>query len=427
MKKKLLTFLMLFLIFIPINLYANSQNDVFVVKINGEINNATVSYVEDSIKKAEEAKADAIIFEIDTYGGQVIAAEKIKNKIIDTDVRTIAYVNNKAESAGVLLTIACEKVYMSKTATIGSAETIPKTEKNISFWRSILRNTAEYRGRDEKIIEAMADSDVVIEGLSEKGKLINLTSSESLKYKISDGIADDYLQILEYENLNGRNIIEVEKTFEVKLISFVSNQFVSTFLLTIAMVALVFEILSPGFGIGGTISIISFGLFFLGNIMSGNSNVYSLFIFLLGLVLLFVEVIVPGFGLPGISGIIFVIVGIAMSMRTLEIAVASIAIAGVSSVIVGIILIKKGANSKFAKKITLFESMTAEKGYLSVDAPRIKVGDKGFTMTPMRPIGYIVIDNEKFEASSESGFIDKDEGVIVLKVDGSKIFIKRSE
>ena len=191
MKKKLLTFLMLFLIFISINLYANSQNDVFVVKINGEINNATVSYVEDSVKKAEEAKADAIIFEIDTYGGQVIAAEKIKNKIIDTDVRTIAYVNNKAESAGVLLTIACEKVYMSKTATIGSAETIPKTEKNISFWRSILRNTAEYRDRDEKIIEAMADSDVVIEGLSEKGKLINLTSSESLKYKISDGIADD--------------------------------------------------------------------------------------------------------------------------------------------------------------------------------------------------------------------------------------------
>lgn len=426
MKKRLLALLFFILLLIPINSYAKEEN-VYVININGEINGATVSYVEDSLKKASESKVDAVIFEIDTYGGQVISAEQIKNLIIDSDIKTIAYVNNKAESAGVLITIACEKVYMAPTATIGSAETIPKTEKNISFWRSVLRDTAQYRRRNTQIIEAMADSDVIVPNLSQKGKLVNLTSQESLDYGISDSTATNIDNILKSENLENAEVTNIDKSFGIKLVSFASNYIVSTILLIIGMVAFVVEVLTPGFGIGGTLSVISFGLFFLGNIISGNTNIYSLLIFLLGILLLVIEVIVPGFGLPGISGIIFVVVGLVMSMKTLEVALTSVAIALLITIIVAITLIKKGASSNFAKRITLFEKTSSDKGYLSVDSVDVKLNDKGITLTSLRPIGKVLINEKKYEAFSDSGFIDKSENIIVTKVENSKIFVKRSE
>ena len=426
MKKKILALLFFILLLIPISSFAQEEN-VYVVNINGDINGSTVSYVEDSIKKAEKNNASAIIFEIDTYGGQVVAAEKIKNAIINTNIKTISYVNNKAESAGVLITIASEKVYMSKTSTIGSAETIPKTEKNISFWRSMLRDTAQYRNRNTQIIEAMADSDVVVPNVSERGKLVNLTAQESLDYGVSDGTARNYNDILKLEHLDNAKVEKIDKSFGLKLVSFSSNQIVSTLLLIIGMVAFVIEIFTPTFGIGGSISVISFGLFFLGNIMSGNSNIYSLIIFLLGMILLVIEVIVPGFGLPGISGIIFVIVGIIMSMQSLDMALRSVAIALIVTIIVTSVLIKRGAKSKFAKKITLHEKTSSDKGYLSVDSVDVNVDDKGISLTDMRPVGKVLINEKTYEAFSDGSFIEKEKEIVVVRVENSKIFVRRSE
>ena len=424
MKKKFSLLLFFIILFIPVLSFSKSD-DVYIVKIEGDINGATTSHVESSIKNAQEKNVDTIIFEIDTYGGQVVAAEKIKNLIIDSNLNTIAYVNNKAESAGVLITIACEKIYMSNTATIGSAETIPKTEKNISFWRSILRDTAQYRNRNSEIIEAMADSDIEIPNLSKKGKLVNLTSKESLDYGISDGTVENYNDILKSEKLENKNIVNINMSFGNKLIRFASNPIVSTLLITIAMVSFVIEIFTPSFGLFGSLSVLSFGLFFIGNIVSGNSTIYSFLIFLLGLLLLFIELIVPGFGLPGISGIILLVLGIVMSMKSIEVAVTSVAIALVITIIVVIIFIKKGAKSKFINRITLNEKTSSENGYLSVDDANCNIGDIGITNTPLKPTGFAFINNKKIEVISESGYIESEMEIVVSNVYGSKVFVKK--
>ncbi|MDD2397374.1 MAG: nodulation protein NfeD, partial [Tissierellia bacterium] len=193
----------------------NTGDKVYVVPIKGEINRATNYFVKNTIEELEHEGAKAIIFEIDTYGGLIDQAQQIKDSIISTDIPTISFVNNNAQSAGVLITIASERVVMAKNATIGSAETIPNTEKALSMWRAILRDTAQYRGRNSDIIEAMADKDIEIEGINEIGKLINLTSNEALEYGIADLIANDYQSILDNFNIKGSEIVKVEEGLQV--------------------------------------------------------------------------------------------------------------------------------------------------------------------------------------------------------------------
>lgn len=405
--------------------FAESDNDVYVVPIKGEINKATYNFVNHTMEKLNKTNAKAIIFEIDTYGGLIDQAAEIKNLIISTNIPTISYVNNKAESAGVLLTIAAEGVVMAPTATIGSAETIPNTEKVLSMWRGFLRDTAQYRGRNSDIIEAMADRDIEIDGIVEKGKLVNLTSSEAVKYGIADLSTDNYEEILNYFNLEGTNIIKVDEGLQIKLAKYISNPYVSSLLLSLGFIGLVVELITPGFGIGGTLSIIGFGLYFGGNILAGNSEWTSLALFVTGLILLVIEGIVPGFGLPGISGIILVLVGTVLAMDSLSVALLSISIAIIITTIATIILMKMGFKSKLFNKVVLTNDLKDEKGYLSADSAHSFMGREGITITGLRPSGFIEIDGIKLDALSDSEYIPQNTIIKVVRVEGSKIFVRR--
>ena len=397
--------------------------DVYVIPIKGEINGATKNFVVGQIKKINEKdNVAAVIFEIDTYGGLIDKAIDIKDAVVDMNIPTISYVNNKAESAGVLMTIASENVVMSPNATIGSAETIPNTEKIMSMWRAVLRDTAQQHGRDEKIVEGMAEKDIEIEGLSEKGKLINLTSQEAEKHKISDYTVTGYDDILEKFDLSGANLIKIEESFQVKLAKYISSPYISSTLLSIAFIGMVVEIFTPGFGIGGTISIIGFGLYFGGNILAGHSQWTSLVLFITGFLLLIVEGIVPGFGLPGISGIILVVVGIVMAMDSIGLAITSISVALIVTTIITTILIKLGFKSTFLDKIILKNK--DEELVSSVNKESL-VGKMATTVTDLRPSGFITFEDDRLDALSDEGFIEKDTKVEVVRQEGNRIFVRR--
>ncbi|HSH36735.1 NfeD family protein [Schnuerera sp.] len=424
-KTRILALIFLILLFLNITIYAEDMGDVYVVPINGEINRATYNFLQDTLDKIVKNPPNAIIFEIDTYGGAIDETEKIKNLIINLNIPTISFVNNKAESAGVLITIAGEKVVMAESATIGSAETIPNTEKILSMWRSFLRDVAQFRGRDPEIIEAMADRDIHIDGVSEKGKLLNLTSKEALEYGVTDLIANDYDEILTNFNISYTNIVKVEENLELKAAKILSSQYMSTLLLTIGFVGLVIEIFTPGFGIGGTISIIAFGLFFGGNILAGNSQWTSLAIFVTGLILLVIEAIVPGFGLPGISGIILVILGTILAMGSLSSALMSISIAIIITAIITMLLIKYGHRSPFLDKIVLSTHQKDEEGYLSSFTKEEYLAKEGISISELRPSGVIEIDGQRLDALSDGGYIPKQSKIQVIRVEGSKIIVRR--
>jgi len=398
---------------------------VYVVPIKGEINRATHNFVRDVVDDLNREGAEAIIFEIDTYGGLVDEAIKIKDVIIDTNIPTISYVNNKAASAGVLITIASEHVVMAENAVIGSAETIPNTEKVLSMWRGVLRDTAQYRGRDSLVIEAMADKDIEIPGLVSADKLVNLTAQEAIEYGVADILTKDYREMLDHFGYNSSDIEVVDEGLQVKLAKYISNPYISTILLTLGFVGLVIEILTPGFGLGGTISIMGFALYFGGNILAGNSNWTSLILFVVGLILLIIEGLVPGFGLPGIGGLIFVIAGTVLAMQDLSTAVLSLSISIIITALVAIVMIKMGFKSKLLNKIILNNRLEGKKGYLSNEAEANMIGKEGVSLTELRPSGFATIEGEKYDVLSEGGFIPKGTQIKVIRVEGAKIFVRR--
>lgn len=397
----------------------------YVVPIKGEINRATHNFVRDVVDDLNNKGAEVIIFEIDTYGGLVDEAIKIKDVIIGTNIPTISFVNNKAASAGVLITIASEHVVIAENAIIGSAETIPNTEKVLSMWRGVLRDTAQFRGRDSLVIEAMADKDIEIPGLVTSNKLVNLTAREALEYGVADMQSSDYEAMLSNFGYEVSGIEKVDEGLQVKLAKYISNPYISTILLTLGFVGLVIEILTPGFGLGGTISIMGFGLYFGGNILAGNSNWTSLILFVVGLILLMIEGVVPGFGLPGLGGIVFVIAGTVLAMQDLSAAVLSLSIAIIITALVSIVMIKMGFRSKLLNKIILSNKLEGKKGYLSNDTMDEMVGKEGISLTELRPSGFATIDGEKYDVLSEGGYIPKETQIKVARVEGAKIFVRR--
>lgn len=425
MKRKKFGFFILIALFLFFNLGFKETNNVYVIPIEGEINKATYNFVKNKLEEIDPANTKAVIFEIDTYGGLIDQAINIKDLIISSPIPTISYVNNKAVSAGSLISIASEKVVMSSSAIIGSAEPIPNTEKTLSMWRGVLRDTAQLRGRDPLIMEAMADKDIGIAGIIDKGKLLNLTSTEAIEYQISDGVVDSYEEILAMFNIDNVDIIEINENIQVKITKYIASPYVASFLLTLGFVGLVIEVLTPGFGLGGTISIAGFGLYFGGNILAGNSNWTSLILFMIGMILAVVSMIVPGLGVPEIGSFIFIVAGVILAVDSVTTAILSLSVAIILTAIISVLLIKLGFRSQVLKKIVLDSNHSSEKGFLSTDSMAIYLNKVGLATTDLRPSGFVEIEGQRLDALSESDMITKGSKVKVIKIEGSKIFVRR--
>lgn len=426
MKKNVILYLLPILLIFSIAVASADKGDVYVIPIKSDINGVTSSIVREGIKEAEENFASAIVLDIDTYGGYIHSAEEIKNEIVKTKIPTVSYVNNKAESAGVLISIASEKLYMSKTATIGSAEPIPNSEKILSFWVSVLRDTAQLRERDDDIVASMADKDMDIEGLVKRGKLTNLTSKEAEYTNISDGTKDSIEEIVKELFPDAKNIVKSKISIKNRLASIIIHPVVNTLLLVVGFVGAIVEVFMPGFGLGGVSSIVGFGLFFAGNLISGNGELMSLLLSILGMVLIFIEMLIPGFGITGISGIVLLFTGIITAMKDFTHGVLALSIAIIVSSIVGFVIVKKGFESPLVKNVVLNTNLNSKTGIVKDKEKSDLVGRKAISLTVLRPSGTIEIDGERMDALTEGEFISKSSEVIISRVVGTKIFVRRA-
>lgn len=413
--------------------YSASEGSVYVVPIKGEINPALTQFVIKSIEKAQEdPESMAIIFEVDTLGGRVDQATQIRDAIMKTPLRTISLVNNKAESAGVLISIAAENIVMAKGATIGSAETIPYTEKNISYWKGELRTTAEQRGRDARLVESMADRRIEIidpqnpdKYIVQEGELLNLTTNEADKLGFIDYVSNDYEDILKHFNITYGNIIPVKQSFKMTVAQWVTSSVVLPVILSLGFIGLLIEVLTPGFGLGGTIGLVAFSIFFGGSILAGNAGFAVVLIFLTGILLLIIEAVIPGFGAPGIGGILCIIISIVLASDSVVLGISSLAISFVMSIIAAILLLKYAPKNKYFDKIILGMELRKDFGFTSTVSNNMLLGLEGVVVNALRPAGIIEVDGERIDVVSEGGFIEKNERVKIVKIEGRRIVVKK--
>ncbi|NBG89328.1 NfeD family protein [Isachenkonia alkalipeptolytica] len=432
MKTKSILSFVLIIVFAFSLSFTEAQDDegtVYVIPIEGEINAAVYEYVRQSIEEVEsDPEASGIIFEIDTYGGRVDSAEDLSPLMMRTDLPTVSFVNTRAISAGVLITISSDFIAMSPGSNIGSAETIPDTEKVLSSWVASLRGAAQETGRDPEIVAAMADKSMVIDGLVEEGRLLNLTAQEALDLEFTDIRSASYEEMLEQFEIPYNRIEQMEMPFRARISQFATGTAVAPILLSLGFMGLVFEVFTPGLGAGAIIGLSSFSLYFIGSLLAGDSGLLAIILFGVGIILLLVEATIPGLGIPGISGGIAIIVSIVLSASSPAVAVVYILIALVLTIATFVLMLKFGPKNKLFDKITLKSSERVEDGYTSTDPYVEYIGKEGVVISYLRPSGTVKVDGKLLNVVTEgSSFIEEGAKVIVTRTEGSKIYVSRNE
>ncbi len=409
---------------------------VYQINLQDEINPGLARQLNKAMGSKEAKMADRILINMNTYGGLLDAADSIRTKLLNSNIPTIVFIDNNAASAGALIAIACEKIYMRSGASIGaatvvneSAEALP--DKYQSYMRSMMRSTAEARGRDPRIAEAMVDQRISIPNVIDSGKVLTLTSTEALKLKYCDGIADNIQQVLKAEGITNYSITQYEATFIDKVIGFLILPGVSGVLILIMLGGIYYELQAHGIGFPLIAAVVAAILYFAPLYLDGLAANWEILLALIGFILIVLEIfIIPGFGVAGISGIILLVVGLATSMlrndgidftpvsSTEALTSFSIVLLSMMGMLVMFLLSSKAfASSKAFNKMVLQESMNANQGYVTHRETEITVGDIGISKSLLRPSGKIEVNNKIYTASSESGYIEADENIVVTKVD----------
>lgn len=418
-----------FLLVLP-SLSAFANGKVYEIPIENEVEKGLYEYLKRGFEEAKQNNAEAIILEIHTPGGLVDAATEIGMLMDATELPIIAFINSKAHSAGAFIALHANRIYMSPNATMGAAAIIDSAgnaagKKANSAWIAQMIAAAESSGKEPIYARAMADENVDLPKYrAPKGELLTLTADDAKQVKYSEGTVKSIEEVLKQENLGNSEIVKVEQTFSEKLARFITNPIVVPLLLSIASIGLVVELYSPGFGIPGIMGLTSLGLFFFGHTVAGFAGYETIIVFVIGLILFIAELFVPG-GIIGAIGGVLIIGSLLFAGESFIHMAYSILIAMIMAMIGMVILMKFfGKKLHVFSKLILKDATTTEEGYVS-NLNRIDlIGKIGHSLTPLRPAGTILQDQERIDVVTEGSYVDAGKKVEIIKVEGSRIVVR---
>ncbi len=430
--------------------WAQSVSKVYYYQIDENIAKPALRKTEKAVNDATAMKADYLLLELNTFGGELDAADKIRTLLLNAPMPTIVLINNNAASAGALISIACDSIYMASGSSFGAASVVNQTgeimpDKYQSYMRSLMRATAEKNGRNPEIAQAMVDPDIVVPGISDSGKVLTFTTEEAIANNFCEGVSESKEEALHTAGISQFEIHEQNLSWIDKVINFLVNPVVSGILIMCIIGGLYFEFQAPGLGLPIVIAIIAALMFFAPHYLEGLAAHWEILVFIVGVILLMLELfVIPGFGIAGISGIILIFAALILTMvfnvgfhfefnPDLDAAsqIAQSALTVLFSVLAGFFLSlwlsKKliTADTRFGS-LALKTKLEAEKGYTSQDMHMASyVGKHGIANTFMRPAGKINIDGEILEAQSEQGLIDKGEAIIVVRFENAQLIVRK--
>jgi len=447
---KIFLFLVLGLIFqaqSPAESTVEKKILVYKFEIKDEIGPPTWRLTKLAIDEAHRLKADYILLILNTYGGLVDAADSIRTKILNSNIPVIVFIENNAASAGALISLACDSIYMKPGSTIGAATVVNQTgeavpDKYQSYMRKKMRATAEENNRNPEIAEAMVDPDKVIEGISAEGKVLTFTSKEALENEFCEGIVDSYQEALALAGLADYTLINYKKTTLDSLINWLINPAISGILIALIIGGIYFELQSPGLGLPIAASITGAVLYFAPLYLEGLAENWEIVLFALGIIMVIIELFAfPGFGIVGLLGVFMIVSGLSLSLignvgfdfngidpsnfvNSIFIVVLSGSLAVGCSILLGAKLLSSHAFSR----LVLNTTQKSEEGYTSSGNQNEKnlIGKQAITATIMKPGGKILVNNKLMEATVIEGFVEKNEPVIIESYETGHYFVRKA-
>lgn len=439
---------------------AVNPTKVVRLEIDQKIGPSAFRKTKSAFELINKENADYLLLHLNTYGGRVAEADSIKTRLLKSPVPVYTFIDPNAASAGALISIATTKIYMSPSATMGAATVVNKEgkkmpEKYQSYMRGTMRATAEARGRDPDIAEAMVDESIAIEGVSPKGELITFTREEAIEHGYCDGKAKTVDEVLEQEGLSEAQVIETQTTWIDFIINFLINPAVSSVLILGIFGGIYFELQSPGLGFPLGIAVLSAILYFTPLYLEALAANWEIAVFILGVILVAVELfVIPGLGVAGISGLILMIFSLVLTLiqnnffdftftRSDEVLTALLTVASsIILLIVGMFTLGKSMlRSHFFQRLVLQDTL-AEPTQADATEPNdenqeqsgtqhnqssSKIGTTAEAYTQLSPSGKVMIGDEMYEGVSEGEFIEKGQQVRVVKESGNRLVVRAKD
>jgi membrane-bound serine protease (ClpP class) len=431
------------------SLFTYSQNKkqiIYQFSIEEEIAPPAVRTTNKAIEEAKRLNANYILIEMDTYGGLVDAADSIRTKILHCPIPVCVFIKNNAASAGALIALACDSIYMSAGATIGAATVVDQSgnqvpDKYQSYMRKKMRATAEMNKRNPEMAEAMVDPDVVIPGVIDSGKVLTLTTQEAIKYGFCDAEVSSSEEIMKFLGIEDYDIIKHTPSFIDKIIGFLLKPLISGLLIMIIIGGIYFELQTPGIGFPLGAATVAAILYFAPLYLEGLAENWEILIFLLGIVLVGIEIfVIPGFGITGISGIILIVLSLTLSMvgnvgfsfpqnaiPAIIQALLVVVVAIIVSISLSLFLSSKLANWGIFKKVSLATELegnvtTQIESNLILNS---LIGKTAIVYNQCKPSGKAYIDDKLYDITLQNGFAEKGDKVVVVRTEGNFLIVKK--
>ena len=424
--------------------YQEGTMRIFLMEINGDIDPRMNRYVDLALTQATAQNSDLVIIEMDTYGGAVIDANDIRTRILDYEKPVWVFINNDAASAGALISIACDSIYMVPGANIGAATVVNGTDgmaapdKYQSYMRGIMRSTAEKNGRDPLIAEGMVDDRVEIEGVTKAGQVITFTTSEAIKNGYCEREVASVQDILEKNEIVDYELVKYELPGTEKVIAFFLNPVVSGLLILVITGGIFFELQTPGVGFPLAAAGVALVLYLVPYYLNGLASNWEIAVFFVGIALIGLEVfVIPGFGVAGIAGIICTVGSLIFMMLgndnfnfdyvpTEEIATAAtvVAIGVFGSMLLLLVFGYRFTNSKMFQRVALVTEQKKDDGYIATFYNTNLIGKEGLASTILRPSGRVEIEDEIYDAYTRGEYIEAGQEIVVVSQQGTSLQVR---
>ncbi|MCK5856478.1 MAG: nodulation protein NfeD [Bacteroidales bacterium] len=424
----------------------SSKTKVYIFDVNEEIAPPVVRRMGKAFAQAKNENVDLIILHMNTYGGELSAADTMRTRVLQSEIPVVVFIDNNAASAGALISIACDSIYMREGANIGAATVVNQNaealpDKYQSYMRAMMRSTAQATGRNPEIAEAMVDQDLYVEHVSDSGKVLTFTTSEA----IANGFCEAQVETID-EAIKHYGFVDYEK-YELKLsaadtiIDFLISPYVHGILIMVIVGGIYFELQSPGMGFPSIASLTAAMLYFAPLYVEGLAENWEILIFIAGIVLIILEIfVIPGFGVAGVAGIVLLISGLVLSLlANVRFDFSFIQIDTILEAFFIVLLSVFGAILlSFQTAKTLFTNprfgfaLNATQNHLEgFIAPDLKlsnqVGQEGTAYSMLRPSGKVMIDGDVYDAVCSNSFIERGNGIKVVGFRNAQLVVEKLE
>src|SRR5438128_270331 len=435
------------------------KGDVVVVPLRGEISPSLLMFLRRAEKVAESSGASAIVFEMNTYGGRLDSAEEITSALNHATIPTYTFINSNAGSAGALVALATQHIYMAPVSAIGAAapilptgEDLPLTarEKTISYWSALIRGSALKNGHNPDIGEAFMNKEKEVKigdrVIHAKGTLLTLNTQEATekingKPLLADGVAESIVDLTKKAGLKG-NVVSIKPTGFEQLALWLTT--LAPLLLLAGIVGAYLEFKIPGASLPGIISAICFALFFLGHYLAGLAGWEVMALFILGVALVIIEILFFAHStiVFGVVGVFLILASLFWAMidrypgetffptgKALAMPVLNLFLALIGAAIVIALLAKYLPKTSVYRRFALMT--TNPPGPSLAGVPRdfataldLSPGTEGISLSILRPSGKARFLDQIIDVVTQGEFIPSNTSVTVVRRDGMRVGIK---